>query len=76
MKEDTPQTKYGMWSKVTFFWKKMRSRSYVAKSQKTAGGFKVAKDRVTLLFCSNLSGECMLKPLLGKRALKPRLSKG
>lgn len=46
MKEDTPQTKYGMWSKVTFSWKKMRSRSYVAKSQKTAGGFKVAKDRV------------------------------
>ena len=49
---------------MAFFWKKMPSRTYVAKSQKTAGGFKVAKDRVTLLFCSNASGERMLKPLL------------
>ncbi|XP_054746234.1 jerky protein homolog-like [Anastrepha obliqua] len=46
------------------FWKKMPSRTYVAKSQKTAGGLKVAKGRVTLLFCSNASGERMLKPLL------------
>ena len=42
----------------------MPSRTYVAKSQKTAGGFKVAKGRVTLLFCSNASGERMLKPLV------------
>lgn len=58
------------------FWKKMPSRTYVAKSQKTAGGFKVAKDRITLLFCSNASGERMLKPLLVNRALKPRSMKG
>ncbi|XP_054734693.1 tigger transposable element-derived protein 1-like [Anastrepha obliqua] len=49
----------------------MPSRTYVAKSQKTAGGLKVAKDRVTLLFCSNASGERMLKPLLVNRALRP-----
>ena len=42
----------------------MPSRTYVAKSQKTAGGFKVAKNRVSLLFWSNASGERMLKPLL------------
>ncbi|XP_054745872.1 tigger transposable element-derived protein 1-like [Anastrepha obliqua] len=57
------------------FWKKMPSRTYVAKSQKTAGGLKVAKDRVTLLFCSNASGERMLKPLLVNRALRPRSMK-
>ncbi|XP_054746093.1 tigger transposable element-derived protein 1-like [Anastrepha obliqua] len=57
------------------FWKKMPSRTYVAKSQKTAGGLKVAKDRVPLLFCSNASGERMLKPLLVNRALRPRSMK-
>lgn len=58
------------------FWKRMPNRTYVAKSQKAVGGFKVAKDRVTLLFCSNASGDRMLKPLLVNRALKPRSMKG
>lgn len=58
------------------FWKRMPSRTYVAKSQKIASGFKVAKDRVTFLFCSNASGDRMLKPLLVNRALKPRSMKG
>ncbi|XP_050340763.1 tigger transposable element-derived protein 1-like [Bactrocera neohumeralis] len=57
------------------FWKRMPRRTYVAKSQKTAGGFKVAKDRITLLFCSNASGERILKPLLVHRALRPRSMK-
>ncbi|GFX74871.1 tigger transposable element-derived protein 1 [Trichonephila clavipes] len=46
------------------FWKKMPTRTYIAKSEKTASGFKAAKDRVTLLLCSNASGDRMLKPLL------------
>lgn len=58
------------------FWKKMPNRTYVAKAQKSAGGFKAAKDRVTLLFCSNASGDRMLKPLLVNRSLKPRSMKG
>ncbi|XP_071052596.1 tigger transposable element-derived protein 1-like [Onthophagus taurus] len=31
------------------FWKKMLERTYIAKSEKSAGGFKAAKDRVTFL---------------------------
>lgn len=54
----------------------MPSRTYVAKQQKTASGFKAAKDRVTLLFCSNAAGDRILKPLLINRALKPRSMKG
>ncbi|GFT22469.1 tigger transposable element-derived protein 1 [Trichonephila clavipes] len=46
------------------------------KSEKTASGFKAAKDRVTLLLCSNASGDRMLKPLLVNRSLKPRVLKG
>ncbi|XP_055633874.1 tigger transposable element-derived protein 1-like [Toxorhynchites rutilus septentrionalis] len=57
------------------FWKKMPSRTYVAKAEKSASGFKVAKDRITLLFCSNASGDRMLKPLLLHKSLRPRSMK-
>jgi len=58
------------------FWKRMPSRTYIANSEKKAGGFKVAKDRVTLLFCCNASGDKILKPLLVNRSLRPRALKG
>ncbi|XP_054726261.1 tigger transposable element-derived protein 1-like [Anastrepha obliqua] len=75
--EDGGYTSDQVWNvdESGLFWKKMPSRTYVAKSQKTAGGLKVAEDRVTLLFCSNASGERMLKPLLVNRALRPRSMK-
>ncbi|XP_043494104.1 tigger transposable element-derived protein 1-like [Polistes fuscatus] len=58
------------------FWKKMPSRTFIAKSEKTASGFKAAKDRITLLLCSNASGAKMLKPLIINKALHPRALKG
>ncbi|UYV69890.1 SPOPL [Cordylochernes scorpioides] len=58
------------------FWKKMPTRTYIAKSEKNASGFKAAKDLVTLLLCSNASGDRMLKPLLVNRSLKPLALKG
>ncbi|UYV84931.1 hypothetical protein LAZ67_X004047 [Cordylochernes scorpioides] len=58
------------------FWKKMPTCTYIAKFEKNASGFKAAKDRVTLLLCSNASGDRMLKPLLVNRSLKPRALKG
>ncbi|GFQ95266.1 tigger transposable element-derived protein 1 [Trichonephila clavata] len=54
----------------------MPSRTFIAKSEKTASGFKAAKDRVTFLFCSNASGARMLKPLMLNRSLHPRALKG
>lgn len=58
------------------FWKRMPKRTYLSKSEKSASGFKAAKDRVTLLFCSNSSGDFMLKPLFINRAQRPRAMKG
>ncbi|GFR15032.1 tigger transposable element-derived protein 1 [Trichonephila clavata] len=58
------------------FWKKMPSRTFIAKSEKTASGFKAAKDRVTFLLCSNASEARMLKPLMLNRSLHPRALKG
>lgn len=58
------------------YWKRMPSRTYISKQERCASGFKAAKDRVTLLFCSNASGDHMLKPLLINRAMCPRSLKG
>lgn len=38
------------------FWKKLPNWTSLAKSEKTESGFKVAKDRVTFLLCSNALG--------------------
>ncbi|GFU84693.1 tigger transposable element-derived protein 1 [Trichonephila clavipes] len=58
------------------FWKNANPYLH-CKVRKTASGFKAAKDRVTLLLCSNASGDRMLKkPLLVNRSLKPRALKG
>ncbi|GFW43567.1 tigger transposable element-derived protein 1 [Trichonephila clavipes] len=58
------------------YWKKLPNRTYIAKDEKTASGHKVSKDRVTLLLCSNASGDRMLKPLLINKFLRPRALKG
>ncbi|GFT45827.1 tigger transposable element-derived protein 1 [Trichonephila clavipes] len=51
------------------------NRTYIAKDEKTASGHKESKDRVTLLLCSNASGDRMLKPLLINKSLRPRTPK-
>uniref|UniRef100_A0A2A4JVK0 HTH CENPB-type domain-containing protein n=1 Tax=Heliothis virescens TaxID=7102 RepID=A0A2A4JVK0_HELVI len=54
------------------FWKRMPNKIFISKSEKSAPGFKAAKDRVTLLLCSNASGDCVIKPLMLYRCLNPR----
>lgn len=53
----------------------MPSRTFLSIDQ-AAPGFKAAKDRITLLFCSNASGDKMMKPLLLHRTMRPRSMKG
>ncbi|GFY18864.1 tigger transposable element-derived protein 1 [Trichonephila clavipes] len=55
--------------------KKLPNRTYIAKDEKTASGHKAIKDRVTLLLCSNTSGDQMLQPLLINKSLRPRALK-
>ncbi|GFV96966.1 tigger transposable element-derived protein 1 [Trichonephila clavipes] len=57
------------------YWKKLPNRTYTAKDEKTASGHKTSKDRVTLLLCSNASGDRMLKPLLINKSLRPHALK-
>lgn len=45
------------------YWKRMQNRTYLTKAEKEAPGFKVSKDRFTLLFCANASGNYRCKPM-------------
>jgi hypothetical protein len=57
------------------FWKKMPNRTYVTQEEMALAGHKPMKDRLTLLFCGNASGDCKLKPLLIHHSENPRAFK-
>ena len=54
----------------------MPERTYVSKFYKSASGHKAAKDRITILFCSNASGDYIMKPLVINKSKMPRAFKG
>ncbi|GFY27876.1 tigger transposable element-derived protein 1 [Trichonephila clavipes] len=46
------------------FWKSMPNHTYITKDEKSVPGHKPMKDRLTLLWGANASGDMKLKPLL------------
>ncbi|KRZ70142.1 Tigger transposable element-derived protein 1 [Trichinella papuae] len=56
------------------FWKKMPSRTFIAKEQHHISGFKTRKDKITLLCCCNVAVH-IIKPGLIYKAAKPRAIK-
>lgn len=59
---------------TALFWKKIPTRSYICKQMDSMPGYKVAKDRLTVMVGGNLAGK-KLKPLVVYRAQKPRAFK-
>ena len=57
------------------YWKRMQDQSYISKKEKLMPGYKTAKDRLTLLFGGNTSGDMKLKPLLVYHSENPRALK-
>ena len=58
------------------FWKRLPKRTYISRQESAAPGFKVSKDRLTLLLGGNANGDCKLKPLLVYHSENPRALKG
>lgn len=57
------------------FWKKMPRRTFITQEETKLPGHKPMKDRLTLLLCSNASGDFKVKPLLVYHSENPRVFK-
>lgn len=57
---------------TALFWKRMPSKTYLAKDEKVSPGYKTSKDRITLLVGGNADGDFKLKPMLINRTQNPR----
>ena len=53
----------------------MPKSTYITEEEKALPGHKPMKDRLTLLFCANASGDLKIKPLLVYHLEKPRVFK-
>lgn len=58
------------------FFRLLPDRTFVAASEKTAPGRKVAKERVTFMLCANADGSHKLNPLVIGKSASPRCFKG
>lgn len=57
------------------YWRAMPTRTLASANEKTAPGYKISKDRITVLCCSNATGEDKLKLAVVGKSKSPRALK-
>lgn len=58
------------------YFRLLPQKTFVAATEKTAPGRKIAKERITFLLCSNADGSHKLTPMVVGKSAKPRCFKG
>lgn len=56
---------------TAFYWRRAPTSTFIPKEVKQASGHKLAKDKFSVLFTCNASGECKMKPLVIYKFAKP-----
>jgi hypothetical protein len=59
-----------------FFWKCLPNKTFISRMESSAPGYKVCKDKLTLLLGGNANGDLKFKPFLIYQSENPRALKG